>query len=40
VLEERGFEVVAGTPAEFLSFVRAESDKLGRIIRQNSITAE
>jgi tripartite-type tricarboxylate transporter receptor subunit TctC len=40
VLEERGFEVVAGAPAEFLSFVRAESDKLGRIIRQNSITAE
>jgi tripartite-type tricarboxylate transporter receptor subunit TctC len=40
VLEERGFEVVAGTPAEFLSFVRAESDKLGRLIRQNNITAE
>jgi tripartite-type tricarboxylate transporter receptor subunit TctC len=40
VLEERGFEVVASAPAEFLNFVRAESDKLGRIIRQNSITAE
>ena len=40
VLEERGFEVVASSPAEFLGFVRAESDKLGRLIRQNNIVAE
>jgi tripartite-type tricarboxylate transporter receptor subunit TctC len=39
-LEERGFEVVASSPEEFLRFVRAESDKLGRVIRQNNIAAE
>jgi len=40
VLEERGFEVVASSPAEFLGFVRAESEKLGRLIRQHNIAAE
>jgi tripartite-type tricarboxylate transporter receptor subunit TctC len=39
-LEERGFEVVASSPEEFLRFVRSESDKLGRLIRDNKIVAE
>ena len=39
-LEERGFEVVASSPEEFLRFVRAESDKLGQLIRQNNIQPE
>ena len=39
-LSERGFDVVASSPEEFLRFVRAESDKLGRLIRQNNIAAE
>jgi tripartite-type tricarboxylate transporter receptor subunit TctC len=39
-LEERGFEVVASSPEEFLRFVRAESDKLGKLIRDNAIQAE
>jgi len=39
-LEERGFEVVASSPEEFLRFVRAESDKLGKLIRDNKIAAE
>ena len=39
-LEERGFEVVASSPEEFLRFVRAESDKLGKLIRANNIVAE
>ena len=39
-LEERGFEVVASSPAEFLRYVRAESDKLGKLIRDNNIVPE
>jgi tripartite-type tricarboxylate transporter receptor subunit TctC len=39
-LSERGFDVVAGNPEEFLRFVRAESDKLGKLIRDNAIQAE
>ena len=39
-LQERGFEVVASSPDEFLRFVRAESDKLGKLIRDNNIAAE
>ncbi len=39
-LEERGFEVVAGSPEEFLRFVRSESDKLGKLIRDHKIAAE
>jgi tripartite-type tricarboxylate transporter receptor subunit TctC len=39
-LQERGFEVVASSPEEFLRFVRAESDKLGKLIRANNIVAE
>jgi tripartite-type tricarboxylate transporter receptor subunit TctC len=39
-LSERGFEVIAGSPEEFLSFVRAESDKLGKLIRDNGIQVD
>ena len=39
-LSERGFDVVAGTPEEFLRHVQSESDKLGRLIRDNAIQAE
>jgi tripartite-type tricarboxylate transporter receptor subunit TctC len=39
-LQERGFEVVASSPEEFVRFVRAESDKLGKLIRANNIVAE
>jgi len=39
-LEERGFEVVASSPEEFLRFVRSESDKLGKLIRDHKIAAE
>ena len=39
-LQERGFDVVASSPEEFLRFVRAESDKLGKLIRANNIVAE
>jgi tripartite-type tricarboxylate transporter receptor subunit TctC len=39
-LEDRGFEVVASSPEEFQRFVKAESDKLGKLIRDNAISAE
>ncbi len=39
-LTEQGFEIVASSPAEFLAFVQGESDKLGRLIRDNKIMAE
>ncbi|HYG55665.1 MAG TPA: tripartite tricarboxylate transporter substrate binding protein [Burkholderiales bacterium] len=39
-LQERGFDVVAAGPEEFLRFVRAESDKLGKLIRDNNIAPE
>jgi tripartite-type tricarboxylate transporter receptor subunit TctC len=39
-LTEQGFELVAGTPEEFLKFVQGESDKLGKLIRDNKIVAE
>ena len=39
-LTEQGFEVVASSAEEFLNFVQAESDKLGRLIRDNKIVAE
>ncbi|HZM45688.1 MAG TPA: tripartite tricarboxylate transporter substrate binding protein [Burkholderiales bacterium] len=39
-LVEQGFEVVAGTPEEFLRHVRGESDKLGKLIRDNNIKVE
>ena len=39
-LSERGFDVIAGTPEEFARFVRAESDKLGKLIRDNKIQVD
>ena len=39
-LTDQGFDIVASSPTEFLSFVQGESDKLGRLIRDNKIVAE
>jgi tripartite-type tricarboxylate transporter receptor subunit TctC len=39
-LTEQGFEIVASSPEEFRRFVQGESDKLGRLIRDNKIVAE
>ncbi len=39
-LIEQGFEVVAGTPEEFLRHAQGESDKLGRLIRESGIQVE
>jgi tripartite-type tricarboxylate transporter receptor subunit TctC len=39
-LTEQGFDIVAGSPDEFLKFVRTESEKLGKLIRDNKIVAE
>jgi tripartite-type tricarboxylate transporter receptor subunit TctC len=39
-LTEQGFDIVAGSPEDFLAFVQGESDKLGRLIRDNKIMAE
>ena len=40
VLSDRGFDVVASSPEDFLRFVRAESDKLGKLIRDNGIQVD
>jgi tripartite-type tricarboxylate transporter receptor subunit TctC len=39
-LAERGFDVVVSSPEEFTRFVRAESDKLGKLIREAGIKPE
>jgi tripartite-type tricarboxylate transporter receptor subunit TctC len=39
-LVEQGFEIVASTPEEFLKWVQNESDKLGKVIRENNIKVE
>jgi tripartite-type tricarboxylate transporter receptor subunit TctC len=39
-LVDGGFEMVVSSPEEFLRFVRAESDKLGKLIRDNNIRVE
>jgi tripartite-type tricarboxylate transporter receptor subunit TctC len=39
-LSERGFDVVAGSPEEFQRFVRSESDKLGKLIRDSGMQPE
>jgi tripartite-type tricarboxylate transporter receptor subunit TctC len=39
-LTDGGFDVVAGSPEEFLKFVQNESDKLGKLIRDNGIKVE
>jgi tripartite-type tricarboxylate transporter receptor subunit TctC len=40
VLSDRGFDVVAGTPEDFQRFVQGESEKLGKLIRDNGIQPE
>ena len=39
-LNDAGFDIVGGTPEEFLAFVRAEYDKLGKVIRDNAIQVD
>jgi len=39
-LTDAGFDVVASSPEEFLKFVQGESDKLGKLIRDNGIKVE
>jgi len=39
-LTDRGFDVVVSSPAEFLRFVQAESEKLGKLIRDSRIVVE
>jgi tripartite-type tricarboxylate transporter receptor subunit TctC len=39
-LSEQGFDIVASSPEEFAKFVQGESDKLGKLIRDNKIVAE
>ena len=39
-LTEQGFDIVASGPEEFLKFVQAESDKLGKLIRDNNIQVD
>ncbi len=39
-LTDGGFDVVASSPEEFLMFARRESDKLGKLIRDNGIKVE
>jgi tripartite-type tricarboxylate transporter receptor subunit TctC len=39
-LTDGGFEVVGSSPEEFLKFVQNESDKLGKVIRDNSIKVD
>jgi tripartite-type tricarboxylate transporter receptor subunit TctC len=39
-LIDGGFDIVASSPEEFLKFVQNESDKLGKLIRDNGIKAD
>ncbi len=39
-LTVQGFDVIASTPEEFLRHVQAESEKLGKVIRDNDIKVE
>jgi tripartite-type tricarboxylate transporter receptor subunit TctC len=39
-LIDGGFDIVASSPEEFLRFVQNESDKLGKLIRDNGIKVE
>ena len=36
----QGFDLIGSTPAEFLAFARAESDRLGKVIIDNAIKVE
>ncbi len=39
-LVSQGFDIVGSTSAEFLAFVRAEADRLGKVIADNKIKVE
>ena len=39
-LSEKGFEIRASSPEQFLQFVRTESDKLGKLIRDNGVLSD
>lgn len=39
-LVDGGFDIVASSPEEFLKFAQGESDKLGKLIRDNGIKVE
>jgi len=39
-LAAQGFDVVGSTPAEFLAFARAESDKWAKVIRDYQVCVE
>jgi tripartite-type tricarboxylate transporter receptor subunit TctC len=39
-LVDGGFGVVGSSPEEFLKFVRGESDKLGKVIRDNNVAVD
>jgi tripartite-type tricarboxylate transporter receptor subunit TctC len=39
-LSDRGFDVIASSPEAFVHFVRAESEKLGKLIRDNNIQVD
>ncbi len=39
-LISQGFDLVGSTPAEFLAFVKVESDRLGKVVRDNNIKVE
>jgi tripartite-type tricarboxylate transporter receptor subunit TctC len=39
-LVDGGFEVVGSSPEAFLAFVRGESDKLGKVIRDNNVAVD
>ena len=39
-LIEQGFDVVGSTPDEFLRYVQAESDKLGKLIQESKIAVD
>jgi len=40
LLGKQGFDVVAGSPAEFSRWIRAESEKWGRVIRRSGASAD
>jgi tripartite-type tricarboxylate transporter receptor subunit TctC len=39
-LVDAGFDVVGSSPEAFLTFVRGESDKLGKVIRDNNVAVD
>jgi tripartite-type tricarboxylate transporter receptor subunit TctC len=39
-LVDGGFDVVGSSPEAFLAFVRGESDKLGKVIRDNNVAVD